>query len=116
MDWMGLCKAIVALDSNIQAAVVVSGGEMKARHVRQGVPVPPAADLEKLFLRAELFASMAGESDRLFGRTRCVMTSHEVLDTFIIPVASIGVLIVPIVRPYDPERLLGRISALLENA
>jgi hypothetical protein len=107
------CKAVANLHGNVQAAVIVSGGEMKERYVRPGVPVPPAAELEKLFLRAEVFASMTRESDHLFGRTEYILTSHEMLDTFIFPVKGMDVLIVPIVKPYDRDELLGRIAGLL---
>lgn len=115
MDGMDLCRAVVELDGGIQATVIVSGGEMKTRYVRQGVPVPPARDLEALFIRAELFATMAGESNRLFGKTSYVLTSHEMLDTFIIPLKPKGVLIVPVVKPYDHEGLIVKIGALLDG-
>ncbi len=115
MDGRGLCRAVVGLDGGIQAAVIVSGGEMKARFVRQGVPVPPAKELEGLFIRAELFVTMTGESDHLFGKTGYILTNHKMLDTFIIPMSSKGALIVPVVKPYDHEGLLAKISALLDG-
>lgn len=115
MEGMDLCKAVVGLDGNIQAAVIVAEGEMKARYVRQGVPVPPAKDLERLFLRAGLFVSMAGESDHLFGKTDYILTSHRVLDTFIMPFPRKGALIIPVVKPYDHERLVEKILELLNK-
>jgi hypothetical protein len=108
-----LCEAVANLHANIQAAVMVSGGEIKERYVRPGVPVPPALELERLFLRAEVFASMTRESDHLFGRTEYILTSHEMLDTFIFPVKGRGVLIVPVAKTYDSKELLGRIASLL---
>ena len=113
MERSDFCEAVANLHENIQAAVVVSGGEMKERYVRPGVPVPPAAELERLFLRAEVFAGMARESDHIFGKTEYVLTSHETLDTFIFPIKGRGVLIVPIVKPYDRDELMGRVFRLL---
>jgi hypothetical protein len=113
-DYAGICKALVALHGNIQAAVVVSRGEMKARYVRQGVPIPPARELEKLFVRAEVFASMTKESDHLFGRTGYVMTSYEMLDTFIFSMHDDSVMILPITKPYNHDELLDKVKSLLE--
>lgn len=107
-----LCEAAVALHGNIQAAVVVSRGEMKARRVRQGIPIPPSKELEKLFVRAEVFLSMTKESDHLFGKTGYVMTSHEMLDTFIFSIPDNKVLILPIVKPYSHDDLLDKIGSL----
>lgn len=109
----GLCKAFVELHRNIQAAVIVSRGEVKERFVRKGVPVPDPADLEKLFIRAELIASMTRESDKLFGETGFVLTNHRLLDTFIFPVPDQGVLILPIVKPYDYDGFLKKAGELL---
>ncbi|HEX6560726.1 MAG TPA: hypothetical protein VF016_01740 [Nitrososphaera sp.] len=113
MDKGGLCRAAVAIHGNIQAAIVVLRGEMKARHVRQAVPIPPAKELEKLFMRAEVFLSMTKESDHLFGRTGYVMTNHETLDTFIFAVPDGSVLILPIVKPYGHDELLEKVASLL---
>ena len=61
----GLCRTFIGLHKNIQAAVIVSGGEVKERFIKPGIPVPDPMDLEKLFIRAEMFVSMTKESDRL---------------------------------------------------
>ncbi|MEM3160748.1 MAG: hypothetical protein QXJ74_08195 [Nitrososphaera sp.] len=108
-----LCRAFVDLHKNIQAAVIVSRGEVKERCIRPGIPVPDPMDLEKLFIRAEVFVSMTMESDRLFGETGYVMTNHKLLDTFIFPVPGNGALIVPIVKPYDYHELLKKAGQLL---
>ncbi|AIC15049.1 hypothetical protein [Nitrososphaera viennensis] len=113
MDHASLCKAVAALHGNIQAAVVVSNGEMIARHVRQGVPIPPTTELEKLFMRAEVFVGMTKQSDHLFGRTGYVMTNHEMLDTFIFSIPDNSVLILPIVNPYNHDELLDKVGSLL---
>lgn len=109
----GLCKAFVDLHQNIQAAVIVSQGEVKERFIRHKVPVPDPADLERLFFRAEVFASMTKESDGLFGETGFILTNHKLLDTFIFPVPGQGVLILPIVKPYDYDQLLKKAGELL---
>lgn len=109
----GLCRAFVGLHKNIQAAVIVSQGEVKERHIRPGIPVPDPMDLEKLFIRAEVFVSMTKESDRLFGETGYVMTNHKLLDTFIFPAPGQGALIVPIVKPYDYQEFLKNAGQLL---
>lgn len=109
----GLCKAFVALHKNIQAAVIVSRGEVKERFIKPGIPVPDPMDLEKLFVRAEVFVSMTRESDRLFGETGYVLTNHKLLDTFIFPVPGQGALIVPIVKPYDYQEFLKKAGQLL---
>lgn len=109
----GLCRAFVGLHKNIQAAVIVFRGEVKERYVMPGIPVPDPMDLEKLFIRAEVFVSMTKESDRLFGETGYVMTNHKLLDTFIFPAPGQGVLILPIVKPYDYDQFLKRAGELL---
>ena len=109
----GLCRAFVGLHHNIQAAVIVSRGEVKERFVKPGIPVPDPTDLEKLFIRAEMFVSMTRESDRLFGETGYVLTNHKLLDTFIFPMSGQGVLILPIVKPYDHVELLKKAGELL---
>lgn len=109
----GLCRAFVGLHKNIQAAVIVSRGEVKERFIRPRIPVPDPMDLEKLFIRAEMFVSMTKESDRLFGETGFVLTNHKLLDTFIFPIPGQGALILPIVKPYDYDELLKRAGELL---
>jgi hypothetical protein len=111
---MGLCETVAGLHANIQAAVIVSRGEVKERFIKQVVPVPLAEALEKLFFRAELFVSMTKESDSLFGKTGYVFTNHDTLDTFIFPVKE-GVLIVPIFRPYNHEDLAGLILKVISE-
>jgi hypothetical protein len=66
-----------------------------------------------LFVRAEVFVSMTKESDHLFGKTGYVMTSHEMLDTFIFSTPDNKVLILPIVKPYNQDELLDKIGSLL---
>ncbi len=109
----GLCKAFVELHQNIQAAVIVSKGEVKERFIRQKVPVPDPVDLEKLFFKAEIFASMTRDSDGLFGETGFILTNHKLLDTFIFPVPDQGVLILPIVKPYNYDQFLKKAGELL---
>lgn len=109
----GLCKAFVGLHDNIQGAVIVSRGEVHERFIRPGVPVPSAADLEKLFIRAEILVGITRESDGLFGETGFVLTNHKLLDTFILPVPGRGFLILPIVKPYDYDKFLKKAGELL---
>jgi hypothetical protein len=109
----GLGKAFVGLHPNVQAAVIVSGGEVVERFIRPGIPVPDPNSLEKLFIRAEMLVSMTRESDRLFGETGFVLTNHKLLDTFIFPVPERGALIIPIVKPYDHAEFLKKAGQLL---
>jgi hypothetical protein len=104
----------VETDGKIMEAMIVSKGTVLARHKGSEAIYVSEPEEKRIALQSEIIVSIAKTNERLFGDVGYVAINHRSNDAVLFGLGT-NVLIVPIVRPYDLNKLVENVSDLLKK-
>ena len=108
---LGMCKAIVDMDSNILGAGIIENLALVAMYAKPDVPIPKEEKFNLMFAQSEIMISIAKTNTDFFGPFRFIASSFEKSDIMFFPLrnesnARDRVLVIQVQRPCDHEKIM----------
>ena len=115
MNYNQLCKAAASLHGNIEVAIVLSGGKLVASYLKEGGPMPDEDEFGKMISQLETVIRTIKSNEDKFGELGFITIHYRYIDGLLFPINDHDTLVVGMVQPYDCDKVVGKVSALIES-
>ena len=111
----GLFEAIGNLRSDIQSVSIVSSGKVLQAWSRDDNPALASDDMRRMVLQVDVFSSMPATNEKLYGKVRFLVISHEKVNALLIPFGADATLVVAFLKRHNHEELLEKNLCIVER-
>lgn len=108
------CESIVKGSKNIVIASLLQNNESIGWFVRPGTPIPDEDATSVKITQTTVVTSIIRQNESYLGKVRFILVQQEMADVILFPCESNMVLCTVVIRPYDLQQLVAKISDSLD--
>ena len=110
-----LCKSVVESDDSILIAALLDNNESIGWFVRPGTPIPNEDATGIKVTQTTIVTSIIKQNENYLGKVGYVLVHQELADVILFPKSGKIVLCVVIIRPYELESIVSKVSSALDS-
>ena len=117
MEIKELCRQATLLHDSIVAAGVIEDGDLMGYFIRPKMPLQNAEKMGEMVMHANIVAVIGTTNEDFFGEFGYIMAHWKHADAFIFPinVETPKLLAIRVMRPYDHEEVVQRVTDFMRE-